>query len=216
MIKAALFDLDGVVLDTETQYSKFWANAAEELQLGIPDLVNKIKGTTLVNFFSSYLPNDAAMQKVLTERLDQFELDMEYNYIPGFEDFVSKLHAKDIKCAVVTSSNLNKMRAVYAKRPELKGYFDRILTSEDFIASKPHPDCYLKGAAAFGLNPEECIGFEDSFNGLKAVRAAGEFVVGLATTNSREAITPYADLILDNYEGFDFEKLSKAFYSYLK
>lgn len=216
MIKAALFDLDGVVLDTETQYSKFWENITEELQLGIPDLANKIKGTTLTNFFSLYYPNDAATQKILTERIDQYELDMEYNYIPGFETFINELRAKGIKCAVVTSSNQNKMRAVYVKCPELKGYFDLILTSEDFIASKPHPDCYLKGAAGFGLSPEECVGFEDSFNGLKAVRAAGEFVVGLATTNTREAITPYSDLIIDNYEGFGFEQLSEAFYSYLK
>ena len=82
------------------------------------------------------------------------------------------------------------MLNVYERHPEFKAYFDRVLTSEDFAESKPHPDCYLKGASYFGVEPEDCVGLEDSFNGLKAVRASGAFTLGLATTNSREAIQP--------------------------
>ena len=84
-----------------------------------------------------------------------------------------------------------------------------MLTSEDFAKSKPDPDCYLKGAACFGAKPEECVGLEDSFNGLKAVRASGAFTLGLATTNSAESIQPYSDYVIADYNGFGYDDLEK-------
>jgi beta-phosphoglucomutase-like phosphatase (HAD superfamily) len=91
------------------------------------------------------------------------------------------------------------MESVYRQHPEFKDLFDAILTSEDFEYSKPHPDCYLKAAARFGALPEECIVFEDSFNGLKSGRAAGMTVIGLATTNPAEEITPLCDQVINDY-----------------
>lgn len=209
MIKAALFDLDGVVLDTETQYTEFWGMIGREYHPEIPDFCKQIKGQTLVQIYDAFFQELQDEQAEITRRLDEFERNMQYNYIAGFEAFVQDLRRNGIKCAVVTSSNVVKMRAVYDKHPELAGYFDKVLTSEDFAASKPHPDCYLKGAAVFQAKPVECVGFEDSFNGLKAVRAAGEFTMGLATTNSREAIASFCDHILDDYQGFTFAELSR-------
>jgi HAD superfamily hydrolase (TIGR01509 family) len=124
---------------------------------------------------------------------------MDYQYVAGFEEFISELRQQGIKTAVVTSSNMPKMQAVYASRPEFRGLFDAILTSEDFERSKPDPDCYLKAAERFGVEPKDCVVFEDSFNGLKSGRAAGMYVVGLATTNSAEAIKPYCDEVIANY-----------------
>ena len=100
------------------------------------------------------------------------------------------------------------MQSVYRQRPEFRQLFDAILTSEDFAESKPSPDCYLRGAARFGLAAEDCIVFEDSFNGLRSGRAAGMFVVGLATTNERSSIEPLSDYQLDNYIGIDYSKLN--------
>jgi len=120
----------------------------------------------------------------------------------GFEDFVKDVRSKGIKTAVVTSSNLEKMLNVYNKHPEFKGYFDEILTSEDFEESKPSPDCYFKAAARFGVSPKECIVFEDSFNGLRSGIASGARVIGLATTNSVAEIEPYTKEVISNYDGF--------------
>lgn len=91
------------------------------------------------------------------------------------------------------------MESVYRQHPEFKSIFDAILTSEDFDESKPSPDCYIKGAHRFGVKPEDCIVFEDSFNGLKSGRASGAFVIGLATTNSPESIAPYADVVVKDF-----------------
>ena len=142
--------------------------------------------------------------------------DMKYPYIPGVENFIKELKQNGVKCAVVTSSNIQKMLNVYEQHPEFKGYFERVLTSEDFAKSKPDPDCYLKGAACFGAQPSECVGLEDSFNGLKAVRASGAFTLGLSTTNSAESIAPYSDYVIPNYEGFTFADLVKIVGNYKK
>jgi HAD superfamily hydrolase (TIGR01509 family) len=124
---------------------------------------------------------------------------MQLDYVAGFESFVHILREQGVKTAVVTSSNKQKMESVYRQHPEFKSIFDAILTSEDFDESKPSPDCYIKGAHRFGVKPEDCIVFEDSFNGLKSGRASGAFVIGLATTNSPESIAPYADVVVKDF-----------------
>ena len=221
MIKAALFDLDGVVFETESQYSIFWGMIGREYHPEIPDFEYRIKGQTLVQIYDKYFSEDSVFahiegytdpkseQDKITARLNEFEKDMKYPYIPGVENFIQELKQNGVKCAVVTSSNIQKMLNVYKQHPEFKGYFDRVLTSEDFAKSKPDPDCYLKGAACFGAKPEECVGFEDSFNGMKAVRASGAFTLGLATTNSAESIQPYSDYVIADYNGFGYDDLEK-------
>lgn len=208
--KAALFDLDGVVVDTESQYSVFWGSQCRLYHPEIPGLENKIKGQTLTQIYDGWFSGEiASEQPLITRRLNEFEAQMDFDYIAGFEYFITTLRNKGFKTAVVTSSNKIKMNAVYRKHPEFHSLFDAILTSEDFSASKPDPDCYLKAAERFHLSPEECIVFEDSFNGLKSGRAAGMLVVGLATTNSAEQIAPFSDVVISDYVGLDFEKFQE-------
>lgn len=199
----ALFDLDGVVFDTEPQYTVFWGSQYRKYHSDQPGLEHSIKGMTLNQIFERHFKDKTEIQQAITLELNEFEKNMDYSYIAGFEVFMSKLRSFGIKTAVVTSSNLPKMQNVYKKRPEFADYFDEILTSEDFSKSKPDPDCYLKAAQRFGVSVDECVGFEDSFNGLKSLRSAGVAVVGLATTNTRDALASYADKIIDNYLGIE-------------
>lgn len=200
MMKAALFDLDGVVFNTEPQYSVFWGAQCREFHPELPGLENKIKGQTLVQIYDAWFSGPLeGQQTVITARLDDFERQMSYDYIEGFEDYIRSLRQQGVKTAVVTSSNQPKMEAVYAKRPEFKTLFDAILTSEDFERSKPDPDCYLKAAQRFGIDAKDCVVFEDSFNGLKSGRAAGMYVVGLATTNTAGDIKSLCDKVIDNF-----------------
>ncbi len=200
-LKAALFDLDGVVFDTEPQYSIFWGAICREFHPEIPGLEHKIKGQTLMQIYDAWFSGPLAdSQPLITERLNEYERQMDYDYIAGFEEYICRLRQQGVKTAVVTSSNQPKMEAVYAKHPEFKGLFDAILTSEDFQRSKPDPDCYLKAAERFGVEPKDCVVFEDSFNGLKSGRAAGMYVVGLATTNAAEDIAPLCDEVISNFK----------------
>ena len=207
-LKAALFDLDGVVFDTEPQYSVFWGSICRQYHPEHPGLEHEIKGQTLTQIYDRWFSGDLeAEQESITRRLDAYEEGMHYDFIAGFEDLVADLHAHGVRTAVVTSSNVPKMESVYRYQPDFKNLFDTILTSEDFERSKPDPDCYLKAAERLGAQTDECVVFEDSFNGLRSGRAARMVVVGLATTNSVEAIAPLSDLQIRDYEGIGYQHL---------
>ncbi len=210
IFKAALFDLDGVVFDTEPQYTVFWGGICREYHPEHPGLEHEIKGQTLTQIYDRWFAGPLlAEQASITDRLNDYERQMNYDYISGFEDLISMLHSHQVKTAVVTSSNIPKMESVYRHQPGFMSLFDAILTSEDFERSKPDPDCYLKAAQRLGAESDECIVFEDSFNGLRAGRAAGMAVVGMATTNGADAIQPFSDLQLKDYEGLTFERLEQ-------
>ncbi len=201
--KAALFDLDGVVFDTEPQYTIFWGTQCREFHPEHPGLEQEIKGQTLLQIYDKWFSGELKeKQAVITDRLNEYERQMAYEYIDGFVDFIKSLRRQGVRTAVVTSSNLEKMEIVYGVHPEFKSLFDAILTSEDFEYSKPDPDCYLKAAKKLGANVENSVVFEDSFNGLKSGRAAKMRVIGLATTNKAEAIRPLCDEVISNYIGF--------------
>ena len=201
-LKAALFDLDGVVFNTEPQYTIFWKSQFKMYHPELPGIENQIKGMTLVEIYDKYFANRIEEQAQITAKLNEFEVNMHFEFIEGFVDFVTDLRNNGVKTAVVTSSNRQKMENVYAKVPTFKNLFDCILTSEDFTEGKPNPAPYLKGAECFGLSPLQCVGFEDSFNGLRSGVASGARVVGLATTNSVAEIQAYTKEVISNYEGF--------------
>ena len=199
-MKAALFDLDGVVFDTEPQYTVFWGEQCREFHPEHPGLEHEIKGQTLVQIYDAWFSGPLqSKQALITSRLDAYERQMTYDYVAGFQSFVANLRQQGVKTAVVTSSNREKMSAVYASHPEFQSLFDAILTSEDFTASKPAPDCYLRAACRLGVDRAHCVVFEDSFNGLKSGRAAEMYVIGLATTNAAEAIRPLCHRVISDY-----------------
>lgn len=208
-LKAALFDLDGVVFDTEPQYTVFWGSQCRLYHPEHPGLEHEIKGSTLQQIYDKWWNGELEKERdIVTQRLNAFEAQMDYSYIAGFEAFVRDLHQHGVKTAVVTSSNMPKMESVFRARPEFTSLFDAILTSEDFAESKPSPDCYLKGAERFGVSPDECVVLEDSINGLKSGRAAGMYVVGLTTTNAKENIEALSNIQIKDYQDINYEKLN--------
>lgn len=204
---AALFDLDGVVLDTESQYSEFWEKMGKIYHPEIPAFDKVIKGQTLTQIYAGWFDGLEDVQQDITRQLAVFESQMNYGYVPGVEEFLKALKEEGIYTAVVTSSNAVKMANVYACHAELKSYFDKIFTSEFFTRSKPAPDCYLLGAESFGLKSSQCVVFEDSFHGLEAGRSAGMKVVGLATTNPKEKIESLCDKVIADFTEFNVEKM---------
>ena len=197
--KCALFDLDGVVFDTEPQYSIFWQKECQYYHPEQPGLEQRIKGMVLTEIFNNFFKDVEDEWGDIVGRLNSWESSMDYEYVAGFEDFIAQLKLHGVKTAVVTSSNREKMKSVYRQHPQFKEMFDAILTAEDFDKSKPDPDCYLKGMARFGCKPDETVVFEDSVNGLKSGKASGALLVGLCTTNPEEIIKKYTNLIIYNY-----------------
>lgn len=205
---AALFDFDGVVMDTETQYTVYWDEVGRQYHPELPHFGALIKGQTLTQIYDKHFAGMTEEQSKITAGLNRFEREMIFEYIDGVVDFMKDLHAHGVKMAIVTSSNELKMANVYAAHPELKeGLVDRILTAEMFTRSKPAPDCFLLGAEVFGTVPQNCVVFEDSFHGLEAGNAAGMTVIGLSTTNTAEAIKDKCKLSIPDFVGFNYEKM---------
>ena len=197
-MKAALFDLDGTLFDTEGQYTIFWGKICRKYRPDIERLEYKIKGMTLVQIFDTYFP-DPETQKEIKKGLDEWEQQMDYRWLPGAYEFVQRCKARGVKCIIVTSSNQEKMRSVARQKPDFHQLFDRVLTSEDFSASKPAPDCYLLAAQVAGCAKQDCVVFEDAMNGIKAGTSAGIYTVGVATYNPKEMLTGLCDRVIDDF-----------------
>lgn len=203
---AVLFDMDGVVLDTETQYSIFWNKTGRET-LGIENFDSLIKGSTGAQIGEMYYKGREEEFAGIIERNNEWESQMTYDYFPGVVEFIGDLRRNGVKPALVTSSDEKKMIYVYNAHPEMKTMFDEILTAEYFTRSKPDPECFLLAMKMLGVAPENVYVFEDSFHGLTAGMASGATVIGMSTTNPRESIEDKAHHILDGFTGLSYEKL---------
>lgn len=205
----ALFDFDGVLMDTESQYSRFWDETGRKF-VNIEGFGSIIKGQTLKQIFAKHFDGHSEEElRAIEDAINDFEKEMTYEFIPGAREFLLELKKAGIPTAIVTSSNNTKMSQVYKAHPQLHTMVDTILTSEHFTRSKPDPECFLKGMEVLGGTPGTTVVFEDSIHGLTAARAAGAYVVGLATTNSRETIAPLCDLVIDDFT--DMEKIGLTF-----
>lgn len=190
-----LFDLDGVLLDSEGQYSIFWAQMDQEHPTGIPDFASYIKGFHLTRILG-YFANDEVREQVLN-KLIEFELHMRFEFFSGALEFVQQLRDNGIPMAIVTSSDRKKMQSLYAQHPQFPTLFDRIITGDMVTKAKPDPECFLTAAEQIGIDIKDCIVFEDSRNGLIAARESGARVIGVATTLSAAEVSPLSDMTID-------------------
>lgn len=204
---AALFDFDGVVMDTESQYTLFWDAKGEKYHPEIPHFGNHIKGQSLKQLYEKYFLDVPGLQDKITRELDEFEAHIQFEYIPGIENFMKELRMHGVKIAIVTSSSDKKMASAYRAHPELLSMVDAIITADKVTHSKPHPECFLLGAETLQMPIDRCIVFEDSYHGLEAGNRAGMKVIGLATTNPASAIADKACLVISDFVDFSYEKM---------
>lgn len=200
--RAALFDLDGVIIDTEPAYTAFWTRVGELYFPQERGFAESLKGHTLADIFASRFADDAAARGRVVRMLREQERGMDYPLMDGCLEVVGRLRSEGWRTAVVTSSDRAKMAHLYRVHPQLPAFFDVVLTAEDVERSKPAPDGYLLSAERLGARAADCVVFEDSVSGLQAARASGAYVVGLATSHPRERIAPLADLVIDGWADF--------------
>jgi HAD superfamily hydrolase (TIGR01509 family) len=194
-----LFDLDGVVVDTEPQYDIFWKGTADKYRLGINNFEKRIKGLTLPTIISTYfahLPTEE--QERIRKENEAFDRQMTLTPIAGVLDFIRELKNNATRIGLVTSSCREKAdRAL--RELHLEDAFDSIVTSERITRGKPDPMCYLLAAEDLGTPPESCIVFEDSIAGIEAATAAGMSVVALSTTCPESALQDRAFIVIPDF-----------------
>lgn len=207
---AALFDLDGVLIDSESIYTVFWNRMNELFPTGIDNFSYVIKGTTLPQILDRYFP-DPKVQAELRVYLKKQEAEMVYRIFPGVERFLKALKEKGIPTAIVTSSNDAKMKVLFDSLPGFRDYFDVVVTDTDVTRSKPDPQGYMLAAERLGVPSEHCVVFEDSRAGLEAGRRAGSKVVAVATTLTHEDIAGCGDIVIDSFEELTPERVEALF-----
>lgn len=198
-----LVDLDGVLVDSEGEYSVFWGGMGD--RYGLPSSFSAdIKGTTLGEILQSFPEAD---REGIVSELHHFEDNMLYPVYPGVMDFLNELKANNIPSAIVTSSDDVKMGFLFRRHPELKEMVDVIVTGSMVTKSKPDPEGYLTAARLIGRDPADCFVFEDSMQGLEAGRRSGATVIGIATTNPREKVERIAHRTIGGFDGFSLKDM---------
>lgn len=185
MTEGVLFDLDGVLIDSEGLYTGFWQETEALYPTGIADFAHFIKGSNLGKILG-YFP--AECHADILSRIHRFDSALVYPFFPGAEELLRSLAQAGIPAVLVTSSDEAKMQRLFSLYPHFSSYFHTIINGEMVTHSKPHPEGYLKGAAAIGVDTARCVVVEDSLQGIRAGKAAGATVVGVATTMGREAV----------------------------
>ena len=204
---AFLFDLDGVIIDTEPQYDVFWKRTAEKYRLGIENFENKIKGTILPYILSRYFSRfPEATHREITAANQAFEQEMDIIPVPGALTFLENVKKANIPTGLVTSSDDPKIEYVFSRLP-IRHYFDTIVSADRITSGKPDPMCYLLAAQDLSVFPENCYVFEDSFNGIKSGNAAGMKVVGLSTSNPADSIAKDCIKVIPDFCNFSVHSL---------
>lgn len=201
-----LFDLDGVLIDSEREYTRIWDAIDDVFPTGVAGFSIKIKGMTLPEILNTYF-KDERIHGAVTDMLNSLEQQMRYPWLPGAKELLETLRAEGYPRALVTSSNGMKMRHLREEVPELENYFDTIVTADKISKSKPDPEGYLLGASTLGVDPRRCVVFEDSAQGVKAGEAAGAYVIGLTTTLPSEKLKPYANRIIKDLSEVNLPEL---------
>ncbi|WP_375748327.1 HAD family hydrolase [Vibrio sp. HN007] len=178
MINALLFDMDGLIFDTEGLYKTAWQAAAREQNLALTDeLYRNFIGVQdpaceqmLIEWFEERLDIER-YRNVRDSQLSQLKKGQP-DYKPGFDALFTKAKAEGLKIALVTSSFLKDVKHHF----EGSGYleqFDAVITAEDVKNGKPNPDCYLMASSQLNIEPSHCLVLEDSINGMLAGLNAG-------------------------------------------
>ncbi|WP_269522560.1 beta-phosphoglucomutase [Coraliomargarita parva] len=203
-IKGAIFDLDGVIVDTAKYHYLAWRRLAEELRFEFTEADNeRLKGVSRVRSLEILLEigqmdiGDALKQEMLRLKNEWY---LEYIYkmpkeeiLPGAREYIEMLKANGAKVALGSAS---KNAPLILERLEITDLFDSVVDGNSVSEAKPAPDVFLKGAQSLSLAPEDCVVFEDAEAGIEAAHRAKMKAVGIGS----KALLPEADY---NISGLD-------------
>ena len=178
-VKGVLFDMDGLVLDSEILYTRFWREAAQEM--GIPMTWEQSLGMRSLNrtLAQEYLDrcfgpgiDYVALRAIRIRRMDAWIDEHGVDPKPGVYELLDYLHKSGIPCAITTSSPLDRVKA-HLTPLGLYEKFDKLCSGYEVERGKPFPDIYLYGAEKLGLDPADCLALEDSPAGIESAFRAG-------------------------------------------
>lgn len=209
-LKAFLFDLDGVLVSTEHNHFLAWQRCAHSLGIDFTEKENELlKGVSRVDSLKKILElgaitiPDAEFEALLKSKND-FYLESiqdlnQSNLLPGVLNLLQQAQEKGIHLGVGSSS---KNANFILDKLSISSYFEVVIDGNGVTDPKPHPEVFLNGAKALGLDPAECMVFEDAASGIAAAKAGGFTAVGVGNPH----IADQADIYLNDLTEFRVEK----------
>lgn len=217
MLKAVIFDMDGVIINSEPQHYEAYVMLCKEYDVELPYEIYKgfIGGTHAM--VCEYLRKDLKlpleeeeMQEILRKNRRYLIDTKGYEEITGIRELIQSLHAHGIKLAIASSSPEKEIEEV-VKSLGMENYFEKLVSGETVENPKPAPDVFLKAVKALEVDTEECIIIEDSGNGVKASVAAGIPVIGFYNPDSGNQDLSKADIVVEGFEEIDFDFVEKVY-----
>ncbi len=206
-ISCVLFDMDGVIIDSEFIHKKAYFETFVALGLDVSESLYKtLTGSSTVNAFQKLIahfdldedPNELVLQK-RKRYVAYFENDPSLHLVHGVEDIIKYFFNKGITLILASSSSMENIDRVF-NRFDLNQYFSAKISGADLAQSKPHPEIFEKAALLGNTAKEHCIVIEDSDNGIKAGKEAGIFVFGYKNPMSSGQTLKDADIVITDFE----------------
>ncbi len=194
MIKGVLFDMDGVLVDSEAFICKAAVQMFKELGIGVREndflpFVGAGEDRYIGGVAEKYnVSLDLKTAKKRTYKIYDEIIQGNMEILPGVQEFIKKCRDRNLKIALATSADETKMKANLNATELTLSLFDAAVSGLDVERKKPYPDIYLKAARLIGISPENCLVVEDAVNGVAAAKAAGARCLAITSSFTKEQL----------------------------
>lgn len=216
MLKAILFDMDGVIVDTEPLHHKAYFGMFDELNIQVTEkqyqaftgqsTINVCK--ELCNYFNLINKPEELVQIKRSIFKDLFVHDSSLQLLEGVLELIKDYHRNNLTLVLASSASMQTINSVF-DRFDLNKYFKAKLSGADLKASKPHPEIFIKAALTAGFDKNQCIVIEDSTNGIKAAKSAGIYCIGYKSLHSKNQDYSKANKVISNFNEISFNKVKQ-------
>lgn len=215
MIKTVIFDMDGVIVDTEPVHKYAYDQHFKELNIEVSEeMYATFTGNSTRNVFQklkAHFNLDHDVEELILRKRhlfnDAFDTKPDLELIDGVFDLIKSLHDNKIQLILASSASNSTINRVF-NRFSLNQYFTHKVSGEDFPKSKPDPAIFLHAASLSEAPKGNCIVIEDSTNGVRAAKAAGIYCIGYDSLNSKHQDLSEADLLITDFKEFDFRLIN--------
>lgn len=214
MVKTVIFDMDGVLVNSEPLHHEVSLVQFKNLDIEVTDDVFATFTGNSNKMIYQKLKDRFALQQEIGDLiatknklfLEAFDKKENLNLIPGVKELIVDLYDNGVQLIVASSSEMEIINKVF-ERFDLDPYFTHKVSGNDFPESKPNPAIFVKAASYSKAPIQECVIIEDSTNGIKAAKAAGIFCIAYKSEEVDNQDQSLADIIIYDYKDLDFERI---------